>query len=143
MTAGLPVAVCPFAISDRTGTIEMVLSNEKEDWAVGAHHVVSSSHQGAKLLDLPDNDFLRGEEITVNCMTLDDFIDSRHITEIDFCKIDVEGHELNIISGYSWRVKPKFLKIEHKHQSGGQLDPILLSQGYSLFVEQDDIYAVL
>ena len=58
-------------------------------------------------------------------------------------KIDVEGHELEVLTSYSWIVKPKVMKVEHKHISGGTLDKMLRRQGYSLFTEQDDVYAIL
>ena len=142
MSRNLPVAICPCAISDRTGSIKMAVGGG-EEWATGANHVIDDNHLGAKLLDLPINSYLRQDDIEVECFTLDDFIDKYGITEIDFCKIDVEGHELNVLSGYSWRVKPKFMKVEHKHLPGNELDQILSPQGYSIFVEHDDIYAVL
>ena len=142
MSSNLPVAICPCAISDRTGSIKMAVGGG-EEWATGANHVIDDNHLGAKLLDLPINSYLRQEDIEVECFTLDDFIDKYGITEIDFCKIDVEGHELNVLSGYSWRVKPKFMKVEHKHLPGNELDQILSPQGYTIFVEHDDIYAVL
>ena len=142
MAKGLPVAICPYAISDRNGVIRMAVGGG-EDWATGANHIIDANHRGAKLLDIPGNQHLRKDDIDVQCFTLDHFIDNNNITEIDFCKIDVEGHELNVLSGYSWRVKPKFMKVEHKHLPGNELDQILTPQGYTIFVEQDDIYCVL
>ena len=143
MTADLPVAVCPFAISDLNGTVEMLVGNGKEEWSSGANHVISANHMGARILELEANDFLRQGTVTVDCMTLDSFIDKYQITEIDFCKIDVEGHEINVLKDYSWKVKPKLMKVEHKQLSGNYLDKILKNQGYTLFVEEEDIYAVL
>ena len=143
MAADLPVAICPHAISDLDGTVEMLVGNRKEEWAVGANHVISANHMGAKVLELEQNDFLRDGTLTVDCMTLDSFIDKHQITEIDFCKIDVEGHEINVLKDYSWKVKPKFMKVEHKHLRQNFLDLILQGQGYTLFIEEEDIYAVL
>ena len=143
MAAGLPVEICPYAISDLDGTVEMLVGNGKEAWSAGANHVISPNHMGARVLQLQENDFLRKGKLTVDCLTLDSFIDKYQITEIDFCKIDAEGHELNILKGYTWKVKPKFMKIEHKHLSGNYLDIILKSQGYTMYVEYEDLYAVL
>lgn len=138
----LPVAICECAISDRTGSIKMAVGGG-EKWATGASHVIDSNHGGAKLLDMPVNKKLRMGELEVSCFTLDDFLDKHHINEIDFCKIDVEGHEPTILRGYSWRVKPKLIKCEHKHIPGNLLDLLLTPQGYTIFVENEDIYCVL
>ena len=142
MTSGIAVAVCECAISDRTGSIRMAVGGG-EQWATGANHVIDDNHLGGRLLDREPNEHLRVAEIEVECYTLDDFIDFHKITDIDFCKIDVEGHELNILKDYSWRVKPKFIKIEHRHIIGNQLGVLLRPVGYTLFVEKYDIYAVL
>jgi len=139
---GLPVSIVEAAISDFDGHLEMVVGGGA-DWAEGASHVTSPHHTGARLLDMPVNARLRQGEIRVPCMKLDTFLDEYGINEIDFCKIDVEGHELQVLTNYSWRVKPKILKIEHKHLPGGSLDRLLRPQGYSIFVERDDIYCIL
>ncbi len=97
------------------------------------------------MLQHPDNVALglKIAEIKVQSLKLDTFLLEHDITEVDFMKIDVEGHEMEILTTYSWNVKPKLLKIEHKHLSGNTLDRILKRQGYTLFVETDDIYAIL
>ena len=142
MSKGLPVAVCECAISDRTGDIRMAVGGG-EQWATGASHVIDENHLGGKLLDRPVNKERRVAEIQVQCYTLDDFIDIHGINRVDFCKIDVEGHELNILKDYSWKVKPKTIKVEHKHLRGNELDQILSSAGYTLYVERQDVYAIL
>lgn len=139
--AGLPVAVIEAAISDFDGKIQMAIGGNA-DWATGASHVISPNHQGFKLLDLEVNKHLRLGEIEVDCMRLDTLLDQLNIDAIDFCKIDVEGHELNVLGNYSWRVKPDFLKIEHKHLPGGSLSKILKPHGYTIFPENEDIYCI-
>jgi len=142
MSKNLPVAIVEAAISDYDGNINMLVGGGL-DWAEGISHVSNSNHRGARLLDLPDNASLRKGEISVKCMTLDTLIDLYGIDEIDFCKIDVEGHELNVLENYSWKVKPKFMKIEHSHCPGNSLDKLLTPLGYTIFVERTDIYCVL
>lgn len=138
----LPVVISECAISDHNGSTRMVIGGN-EDWATGASHVIDDNHEGFKVLDMPVNKHLRVGEIDVKCFTLDTYLERHHITDIDFCKIDVEGHELNILGNYSWKVKPKIIKCEHKHLPGGALSKILTPIGYTIFVEQEDIYAVL
>jgi FkbM family methyltransferase len=140
----LPVGVIEAAISAFDGNVTMAVGGG-EDWARGASHVIDSHHTGAKMLEHPSNVALglKVREITVDCFKLDTFLLEHDITQIDFMKIDVEGHEMEILNHYSWDVKPSILKIEHKHLSGNTLDKMLKRQGYSLFVETDDIYAIL
>ena len=116
-----------------------------EDWARGASHVIGPGHSGAKLLEIEANLRLglKIDEIEVECMKLDTLIDNYNIDQVDFMKIDVEGHELEVLTNYSWRVKPKVIKVEHKHLSGDTLDKMLKRHDYTIFVETDDIYAFL
>jgi len=141
-SADLPVSIIEAAISDFDGRIQMAVGGNA-DWATGASHVISPNHQGFKLLDLEANKDLRLGEIEVAAMRLDTLLDEYGINHIDYCKIDVEGHELNVLQNYSWRVKPAVLKIEHKHLPGGSLAKILTPQGYTIFPENEDIYAIL
>ena len=143
MSKGLPVTICPFAVSDKNGTAKMAVGNDLERWATGANHIIDSNHLGERVLEIPANEFLRREDIEVTCLTLDALIDMYGITEIDFCKIDVEGHEVNILGNYSWKVKPKVIKCEHIHIPGNMLNHILTPQGYTIFVEENDIYCIL
>lgn len=138
----LPVAVCECAISDRTGSIKMAVGGGQQ-WAEGASHIIDDNHLGNRLLDWDVNQRLRYGEIEVQCYTLDDFLDLNHIGSVDFCKIDVEGHEINILGGYSWKVKPHMIKCEHKHVDDNRLQQILISQGYTVFFEREDLYAIL
>ena len=142
--ASLPVAIHELAISDRNSNIRMVVGGAGDDgWALGASHVIEHDHLGNRMLDHPANKHLRQEEIEVQAMRLDCFLDDNGIDRIDFMKIDVEGHELNILENYNWSVKPAVIKIEHKHLPGNRLDEVLKNAGYTLFIETDDIYAIL
>lgn len=139
---GLPVEVIEMAISDHDGTVGMAVSTGS-GWMEGISHVTSSNHRGGRLLDHPANRPFRGGDIEVSCLTMDSFLDQYGIDEVDLMKVDVEGHELNVFDGYSWRVKPLFIKAEHKHVQGDSLDVILAAAGYHIWSERDDLYAVL
>lgn len=82
-------------------------------------------------------------EIEVPCMTLDTMIQQNGITEIDFLQMDAEGHELAIFNAYSWNVKPKVMRIEHKFVDDTVLSQLFTNQGYMCWTERDDIYAIL
>ena len=147
-TKALPVGVRQLAISDHDGSATMKVgttpTGQEDRWADGASHICDASHEGARLLELPGNVNLGlvAGNLKVPCLTLDTFLDSENIDHLDLMKVDVEGHEMNILRSYSWRVKPSIIKIEHKHLSGDTLDRLLIGQGYTLFVERDDIYAI-
>lgn len=142
-THSLPIGVVQAAISDRTGTIQMAVGGGGEQWTRGISHIIDDNHTGTRLLDFTANRAIRQAEIEVSCYTLDDFLDTFNIKRLDFCKIDTEGHEEAILRDYSWRIKPKVLKVEHKHLPGGTIRRLLEPQGYHIFVETDDTYAIL
>jgi len=55
--------------------------------------------------------------ITVQCETLDAWVNGLAVKEIDFIKIDVEGHELQVLSGGGSMLREAgaaFLLIEAK-----------------------------
>lgn len=133
------VFVIPAAVSYRNGTIEMANATG-DDWARGISHIVDPAHTGARLSDHNDNQSLFSGTLEVPCMTLDTLL--KEVDHVDFMKIDVEGHELNILESYSFRVKPKMLKVEHKHVDDIKLRSLLEGHGYMVWTEADDIYAI-
>ena len=141
---GIPeerIEIAEMAISDHNGGLTMIESTG-DGWAAGISHVEGEG-RGSGLLEHPLNAHFRGRLIPTQCVTLDRFILDRGIEKVDFLKIDVEGHELAILSSYSWRVKPDLIKLEHKHCDLDTIRRILGSQGYHTYIEQDDIYAIL
>ena len=79
------------------------------------------------------------ETTEVQCYTLDTFLEMAGITEVDFMQIDVEGHELNILRNYSWKIKPKRMKIEHMWCGWAPIHLLLEQNGYKCRVEIEDI----
>lgn len=133
------VEFAPICISDYDGTIEMIES-VGDDWASGISHVAKGPNSG--LLNHPLNSHFKGHTIVKPCETLSSFIRKRDISQIDFLKIDVEGHEMPILEHYDWSVKPGLIKIEHKHCDLALLKRILAREGYHTYTEQDDLYAI-
>jgi FkbM family methyltransferase len=138
------------AISDYNGHIDLLTPKPELDsagneyeWQKGISHVVSDNHKGSFLLNDPSNDKIRGDIVRVPCMTLTDFVESSSIDRIDFMKIDVEGHEVNVMEGYDWKVKPTLVKIEHAHCDEKPIISILEDNGYKVWVEFSDVYGVL
>jgi FkbM family methyltransferase len=77
------------ALSDRTGTSEMVIPVRNDG---------SLNHYEASLAGA-DQGGTDGKKITVETSTLDDFCSHHGIGKIDFIKCDVEGHELEVLEG--------------------------------------------
>lgn len=134
------IEVAELAISDHNGGLTMIES-VGEGWAAGISHVEGEG-RGSGLLDHPLNQHFRGDAVPTPCATLQQFLADREITHIDFLKIDVEGHELAILGAYTWGVKPSLIKIEHKHSDLCRLRQILGREGYLIYTEKEDLYAI-
>lgn len=139
------VITLQYAVSDYEGMIELGVSKQDyPDKAVrGMSSIVADNHKGGRVFEYNDKSktFL-DKVIEVPCTRLDTLIYENAVTRIDFLKIDVEGHEMNIIEDYTWDVKPTFIKIEHKHIDDVKAVDILQSQGYLTWTEKEDIYAI-
>lgn len=135
-----PVEVLQCAISDYDGEISMAVARNDNSWLTGCSHVISNNHLGYKLSDHPDRKYDFADHIDVHCMTLDTLL--KDVDRIDFMKVDAEGHENNIFLNYSFRVKPTMVKVEHKHIDDKVLSHKLKSNGYLVWTEKDDIYAI-
>ena len=135
------VVISNCAISSYDGTLKMYQSvSNHEEWSRGISHAVEQ--QGNKILESDKWSFLMKDVINVPCYTLSTYIKRMGITHIDFLKVDVEGHENDIFDTYDWIVKPSFIKIEHIHIDDAKLRKNLENQGYIVFTEPCDLYAV-
>lgn len=134
------------AISDRDGTMDMVYIDPKtasEEWVRGISH---SAKGGSNLIYLNErlgHQIGNKKTITVPCLTLDTYLQRHGITRIDMLRVDVEGHEIDVLQNYSWTIKPKYIKIEHKFVDLNKLWGIITKQGYEIMNHQDDLYCVL
>lgn len=132
------------AISDTNGFVDFAISKDVEGWQRGISTIISETHEGVCLYNLGDNKKSSYDRIVkVPCITLDCLLDKYNINDIDYLKVDTEGHELNIFKNYSWRIKPTFLKIEKKHINEQKILSILEGNGYRVYMEQEDLYAIL
>jgi FkbM family methyltransferase len=135
------------AISSYNGKAEITYidpNTASEQWVRGISHLNFSS---SNLIErnLKEGYLSSCKAITrnVKCFTLDYFFYRHGIRDVEYLKMDVEGHELEILCAYNWRVKPKKLKIEHKFVDLNVLLSILAEQGYTVLVHGDDVYATL
>jgi len=140
MFSDYDVDVVQAAISDYNGQIELAVARDDDSWLTGCSHVVSDNHLGFKLSTHPDRIGDFPQILKVKCLTLDSLL--HDVDSVDFMKVDAEGHENNIFKSYSFKIKPSFLKIEHKHVDDILLKKTLEQNGYLVWTEKDDIYAV-
>ena len=139
---GYNVSEC--AISSYNGDLKMYQSKEQTDddmlWINGISHAVDQ--KGTKLLELENNTDYVEDIIIVPCYTLDEYFRVNNITKVDYLKLDVEGHETDIMQAYNWSVFPTFIKMEHFHINDIMMRELLESKGYIVTVEERDMYAV-
>ena len=118
------VTICAGAASDRSGIARLSLNTASE-----LNEIVN-----------PDTTEMMEpatfEEVT--CFTLDSLVEKHNISEIDFVKIDAEGHELQVLLG-SERILNQFLpNILYENIAGSQgsnlpVANFLIAKGYKLF----------
>lgn len=131
------------AITSYNGEIEIVtVIDPDEQWKHGISHVKANGKKNYSSDLINFNNFEK-DVLTVNAMTLNSFLLKHSIEEVELLKIDVEGHELVILENYDWRIKPKYLKIEHKFVNDLKLINLLNEHGYFVWQEVDDLYAIL
>ena len=136
------------AISDYDGTIEFTQAKDMStgerisDWRRGISSITADNHKGERMFDIEDNAKWIDEVLEVPCMTLDSLIDKYKLPHINYLKIDTEGHETNILESYSFKIKPAFIKLEHAHIDDIYVSELLRSQGYLVYVESVDMYAI-
>jgi FkbM family methyltransferase len=118
------VKVCAGAASDRNGTAKLSLS------AASELNELVSEEDGAKQAS--------GNFEEVECFTLDSLVAKENVQQVDFLKIDAEGHELQVLRG-SDRLLKQFSPIilyENISDSTSSNLPVanfLISMGYKLF----------
>ena len=75
--------------------------------------------------------------------TLNQICEKYDIHEIDFLKIDTEGHDLIVLQSIDLqKVHVKMIKIEHKHLNKADIMNHLKQYNYLCYLEKDDIYAI-
>lgn len=73
-----------------------------------------------------------GRTIEVNTVSLDDLLEEwKFKNDLFYLSIDTEGSEYEILSKYSFRIKPCFLTVEHNFTNNEvKIDLLLEKQGY-------------
>jgi uncharacterized protein YajQ (UPF0234 family) len=70
-------------------------------------------------------------------MTWDDMVDALNLKEIDFCKVNIEGAEIEMFEGMT-KVFPKYMAVESHHRKGlgddykKKLESLIKEKGYKI-----------
>ncbi|HEY9624057.1 MAG TPA: FkbM family methyltransferase [Crinalium sp.] len=121
------VTVCAGAASDRNDTLRLSLRTASE-----LNRVVTD-----------EAEMESGEFEEIPCFTLDSLVEQEHLTQVDWLKIDAEGHELQVLMG-SDRLLTQFApKILYENTAGLSFDEetassqavaqFLIDRGYQLY----------
>jgi FkbM family methyltransferase len=118
---------------------------------VKLYEAAASDHEGVGKLALHNanelNEVITDESITadklvsINLLTLDSLIETENLTQVDWLKIDAEGHEMQVLQG-AGRILQKFKpKIIYENVAGskGSNLPVaeyLQEKGYQLYYYQ-------
>jgi FkbM family methyltransferase len=87
------------------------------------------------------------KEINVRKKTLDDILEESNFSRIDFISIDVEGHEIEVLKGFSLeKYLPRIVLMEdNSNQTDQTIPEYMRSKGYVIFKRTgvNDWYALL
>src|SRR6266487_4042201 len=100
---GSRVTVVPAAVGSTPGSAELY------DYAEGPGSSHASLHKDVfeKLRQRPH------QSLCVNVITIDDFVEEHNIPAISLLKVDVEGHELEVLRGASRVIREQKVDIVH------------------------------
>lgn len=118
------------AVSDHVGTVEFL---DIEGWGKGLSGIVNSycknhSDRVSQEIKHPEN---KGSEIiTVETDLLNNILEKHNMLNIDFCTIDTEGSEFDILSALNFdKFKIKIFLVENNYNEKN-VQNLLLEKGY-------------
>tara|TARA_R110000765_G_C18833586_1_gene597130 strand:- start:128 stop:697 length:570 start_codon:yes stop_codon:yes gene_type:complete len=143
------VAYVNVAISNHNGPGVMKVYNEDLCESDGDFRGMSTLETGG-LAEI-NADVIHDEE--VDCITYKNLIDTHcsDFPQLDFLKIDTEGHDLKILEtiDFNGRLRPKLIKVEHNHCAPSdygkmalKISALLKEAGYFCMVDKTDLYAI-
>lgn len=123
----------------RAGTVVNCAASSREDEAV--FFIAENVEQMSTLDRSPDHlDWIRREggelkEITVRTATLDNLLSEAGFPEVQFVTIDVEGHELAVLEGFTLEAyRPRIVIIEDNSVTGDRgVAQYMADRGYVHF----------
>jgi FkbM family methyltransferase len=113
INSGNSIEIVPFAASSESSKVKLSQSN-------------SSTHS---VLDLNDE----SATIEVEAVTIDSFLKESNVKRIDFVKIDVEGHEIEVLKGMKDTIKanlPMIICEIHNEENWHHFIAFIKDMGY-------------
>jgi FkbM family methyltransferase len=129
------VVVLNTALSDHKGEVDFHLCQKQEVSSI----LVPDRQIVDKFPDSARFEILKTVKVPVD--TIDNQLQARHIADVDFIKIDTQGHELAILKGASnalksaigLEVEVEFLPIYENQPVFRDIDTFIADQGFELF----------
>lgn len=120
--------VVEIAASDKVSEVEFYVADGVETLST----IEKNDEHFSRIKSLSDKEI---KKITVKTARLDDILSERGITDIEFLTIDVEGHEMSVLSGMSFDVvSPRIVIIEDNSFGGDtQIKKFMESVSYKRF----------
>tara|TARA_B100000424_G_scaffold104122_1_gene78417 strand:- start:16315 stop:16878 length:564 start_codon:yes stop_codon:yes gene_type:complete len=119
------------------------ITHQNNEWLKGISAINGSSGPFALQLNKDLDMFKNCMKTTVKTMTLNELCEKYNVTEVDFLKIDTEGHDYRVLKTLDLdKINVRMIKIEHKHLNQQLIIDHLHNHNYITWVETDDIYAV-
>jgi FkbM family methyltransferase len=115
------------AASSNAGEAAFYIADAVESW--------SALHLTESLKERITSGMIAVREIKVSKRKLDDILNEAGVSEVDFISIDVEGHELDVLKGFSTeRFRPRILIIEDNGENTGSgVTEYMEGKGYIKF----------
>lgn len=144
------------AISNYTGMTaviylseETIKHNNLPTWLRGCNSINEPHPTAVRILKEKGLSHYLFKRQMVEVARIKSIIDKHNVTEIDFLKIDTEGHDCVILNDYfdTVDIMPRKIQFEANELSDAQavqeMTERLESLGYHCFKQKDDIIAVL
>jgi len=126
--------------------------NAAVDWVDGTRkmyiapdHIVNEDYDFAGMSSFYNISNVLTEEVIVPTITIKKILYDTNIVELDFLKIDTEGHDFEILQMvFNEKVFPKYLQAEIKHLTNvDELKKLLTTNGYHYTISGDNVFAIL
>ena len=138
------------AVSDVDGDIDIYYIPDEKikehdlKWWIRGSNSVNRPHPFAikELGEELYNSIVKIDKVpTVSWKTL---VQNEEVGSIGYLKIDTEGHDWVILQNviFEGPLRPKYIKVEHKHSNGAPMVEYLTSRGYNVYVLTDDLFAI-
>lgn len=123
------------AIDSKKGTRPMFVVDES---------LVQQDHDFAGMTSFYNQHGNPVNEITVETITYSELIERGSIQNIDYLKIDTEGHDWEILKDVilDGHLRPKYIKVEHKHCDSTIMTEHLENHNYRVFKLEQDLFAI-